>query len=56
MSPNAGLSAQKPCCGGPHQPFALIALEVGFADQGHQNSVFRREIGVTSGRFRAEMA
>jgi AraC-like DNA-binding protein len=34
----------------------MIAQEAGFADQRHLNSVFRREIGLTSGRFRAEMA
>jgi AraC family transcriptional regulator len=39
-----------------NQPLALIALEAGFADQSHLNSVFRREIGVTPGQFRAEMA
>jgi AraC-like DNA-binding protein len=35
------------------QPLALIAQEVGFADQSHLTSVFRREIGVTPGHFRA---
>ena len=39
-----------------NQPLALIALDAGFADQSHLNSVFRREIGVTPGQFRAEMA
>ena len=39
-----------------NQPLALIAQEVGFADQSHLNSVFRGEIGVTAGQFRAEMA
>jgi AraC family transcriptional regulator len=38
------------------QPLALIALEAGFADQSHLNSVFRREIGVTPSQFRAAMA
>jgi AraC family transcriptional regulator len=36
-----------------HQPLALIALEAGFADQSHFTIAFRREIGVTPGRFRA---
>jgi AraC family transcriptional regulator len=39
-----------------HQPLALIALEVGFADQSHFTIAFRREIGVTPGRFRAALA
>jgi AraC family transcriptional regulator len=39
-----------------NQPLALIAQEAGFADQSHLNSAFRREIGVTPGQFRAEMA
>jgi AraC family transcriptional regulator len=39
-----------------HQPLALIALEAGFADQSHLTSIFRREIGVTPGRFRAALA
>ena len=38
-----------------HQPLALIAQEVGFADQSHLTSVFRREIGVTPGHFRAAL-
>ena len=38
------------------QPLALIAQEAGFADQSHLTSIFRREMGVTPGRFRAEMA
>jgi len=38
------------------QPLALIAQEAGFADQSHLNSIFRREMGVTPGRFRAELA
>jgi len=37
------------------QPLALIAQEVGFADQSHLTSVFRREIGVTPGHFRAAL-
>ena len=37
------------------QPLAVIALEVGFADQSHLTSVFRREIGVTPGHFRAAL-
>ncbi len=38
------------------EPLALIAQEAGFADQSHLTSIFRREIGVTPGRFRAAMA
>jgi AraC-like DNA-binding protein len=38
-----------------HQPLALIAQEAGFADQSHLTSVFRREIGVTPGHFRAAL-
>jgi AraC-like DNA-binding protein len=38
------------------QPLALIAQEVGFADQSHLTSVFRREIGVTPGHFRAALS
>jgi AraC family transcriptional regulator len=37
------------------EPLAQIAQEAGFADQSHLTSIFRREIGVTPGRFRAEM-
>ena len=37
------------------QPLALIAQEVGFADQSHLTSVFRREFGVTPGHFRAAL-
>ena len=37
-------------------PLALIALESGFADQSHLTSVFRREIGVTPGHYRAALA
>ena len=39
-----------------HRPLAIIALEAGFADQSHLNSIFRREMGVTPGRFRAALA
>jgi AraC family transcriptional regulator len=39
-----------------HQPLALIAQKAGFADQSHLTSIFRREIGVTPGRFRVAMA
>jgi AraC family transcriptional regulator len=35
-----------------NQPMALIAQEVGFVDQSHLTSVFRRETGVTPGHFR----
>jgi AraC-like DNA-binding protein len=38
------------------QPLALIAQEVGFADQSHLILMFRREMGITPGRFRAELA
>jgi len=38
-----------------NQSLALIAQEVGFADQSHLTSVFRREIGVTPGHFRAAL-
>ena len=38
------------------RPLAMIAQEVGFADQSHLTSVFRREIGVTPGHFRAALA
>ena len=39
-----------------HEPLARIAQEAGFADQSHLNSIFRREMGVTPGRFRAALA
>ena len=39
-----------------NQPLAWIAQEAGFSDQSHLTSVFRREIGVTPGRFRAATA
>jgi len=38
---------------GTNQPLALIAQQAGFTDQSHLTSVFRRETGVTPGRFRA---
>ena len=38
-----------------NRPLAMIAQEVGFADQSHLTSVFRREIGVTPGHFRAAL-
>jgi AraC family transcriptional regulator len=38
------------------QPLASIALEVGFADQSHLTGVFRRETGMTPGRFRVDLA
>jgi len=38
------------------EPLARIAQEAGFADQSHLNSIFRREMGVTPGRFRAALA
>ena len=38
------------------EPLALIALEAGFGDQSHFTTIFRREMGVTPGRFRAERA
>jgi AraC-like DNA-binding protein len=33
----------------------LIAQEAGFTDQSHLTSIFRRETGITPGRFRAEL-
>ena len=39
-----------------HQPLALIELETGFAHQSHLTSIFRREMGVTPGRYRAALA
>jgi AraC family transcriptional regulator len=36
-------------------PLALIAQETGFADQSHLTQMFRREVGVTPGQFRAEL-
>src|SRR5262249_20347980 len=38
------------------RPLGLIAQEVGFADQSHLTTAFRREIGITPGNFRAEVA
>jgi AraC family transcriptional regulator len=38
------------------QPLALIAQEAGFADQSHLTQMFRREMGMTPGRFRAALA
>jgi AraC family transcriptional regulator len=37
------------------QPLSWIAQEAGFADQSHLTTEFRRQIGVTPGRFRAEL-
>jgi AraC family transcriptional regulator len=39
-----------------NQPLVWIAQEAGFADQSHLTSIFRREMGVTPGRFRAALA
>ena len=39
-----------------NQPLASIAQEVGFVDQSHLTSMFRRETGVTPGRYRAALA
>src|SRR5271170_373454 len=39
-----------------NQPLALIAQEAGFSDQSHLTSIFRREMGLTPGRFRAALA
>ena len=38
------------------RPLAAIALETGFADQAHLTSVFRRETGLTPGRYRGALA
>ena len=38
-----------------HEPVAQIAQEAGFVDQSHLTSIFRREMGVTPGRFRAAL-
>jgi AraC family transcriptional regulator len=38
------------------EPLALIALEAGFGDQSRFTTIFHREMGVTPGRFRAELA
>ena len=39
-----------------NQPLALIAQEAGFTDQSHLTSLFRREMGMTPGRYRAALA
>jgi AraC family transcriptional regulator len=39
-----------------NQPLAEIAHRTGFADQSHLTSIFRREAGVTPGRYRAALA
>ena len=39
-----------------NQPLASIAQEAGFTDQSHLTAIFRREIGVTPGRYRAALA
>jgi AraC family transcriptional regulator len=39
-----------------NQPLAWIAQEAGFADQSHLTAIFRREMGVTPGRFRAALS
>ena len=39
-----------------NQPVALIAQQVGFSDQSHLTSVFRREVGVTPGHFRTALS
>ncbi len=39
-----------------NQPLAVIAQEVGFSDQSHLTSLFRREAGMTPGRYRAALA
>jgi AraC family transcriptional regulator len=36
-----------------NRPLAMIAREVGFLDQSHLTAAFRREIGITPGRYRA---
>jgi len=37
------------------QSLAWIAQEAGFADPSHLTCIFRREIGVTPGHFRAAL-
>ena len=37
-----------------NRPLASIAQEVGFLDQSHLTAAFRREVGITPGRLRAE--
>jgi AraC family transcriptional regulator len=39
-----------------NQSLAWIAQEAGFADQSHLTAIFRREMGVTPGRFRTALA
>jgi len=39
-----------------NQPLAEIAQRVGFADESHLTSSFRRETGLTPGRYRAALA
>ena len=39
---------------GSDRPIAAIAFEAGFVDQSHLTRVFRRTLGVTPGRYRAE--
>jgi AraC family transcriptional regulator len=39
-----------------NQSLALIAQEAGFADQSHLTSLFRRETGMTPGRYRTALA
>ena len=40
-------------CSVPTQPLSRVAQEAGFADQSHFTLEFRRQLGVTPGRFRA---
>ena len=39
-----------------NRPLATIAQDAGFVDQSHLTSMFRRETGVTPGRYRAALA
>jgi AraC family transcriptional regulator len=39
-----------------HRSLAEIAAEAGFADQSHFTRVFRRQVGVTPGEYRAFQA
>ena len=39
-----------------NRPLAVIAQEAGFSDQSHLSAIFRREMGVTPGRYRAALA
>jgi len=50
------LERAKAMIGRTNQPLAEIAQQVGFADQSHLTSIFRRETGVTPGRYRAALA